>query len=428
MSTIICYAVFLYLVYKGFKQLYTPLGYLTSPYSETQIMGCTGSELLLIFIFTTGLLGIQPVLSLRLAILEVLCILGLMACPQKPVYSIPIILFFVFIGWTLIGIFYTPSPIFGIRMVLKYIYPLLVALLASAVVRNGEITLKSMLNARKMAFWSIILISLPLISDIVKHLFWNKAALATHYITIAIFSLALFYFSDEKKKNLIWFVIFCLPCLIWVFRTNIMGTMIALSAFFTIKYRFKALPIIGLLACLSIASIFYIPSVKEKMFFRPDEVTITDFLTNNVREDNINTSGRNQMWKQVMPFYEQNKMLGEGTGRVQKFFYTEIIGFGRGGQLHNDFLLMLCDNGLIGLMFFILTYIAIFIHCIKIYHRNQDPLIKLCAITSGASLLGVMVTMYSDNTVSYSMATLSYPWGLYGMVLGLIQAQKINSL
>jgi hypothetical protein len=41
-------------------------------------------------------------------------------------------------------------------------------------------------------------------------------------------------------------------------------------------------------------------------------------------------------------------------------------------------------------------------------------------------MAGVFVTLYSDNVVNYSMATLSMPLGFYGMMLGLLQAEKIR--
>lgn len=160
------------------------------------------------------------------------------------------------------------------------------------------------------------------------------------------------------------------------------------------------------------------------MYFKPDQVTLTDFLTGNVEENNINTSGRNLMWDLVTPFYEKNKLIGAGTGRVQKYFYTEIIGFGRGGQLHNDFLLMLCDNGLIGFSLYILSYLGVLFHCMRIYRRTNNLYTKTLSLTASAALCGVLVTLYSDNSVSYSMCTLSYPWGLYGMVLGLYSQEK----
>jgi hypothetical protein len=38
--------------------------------------------------------------------------------------------------------------------------------------------------------------------------------------------------------------------------------------------------------------------------------------------------------------------------------------------------------------------------------------------------MGVFVTLYSENTVNYSMATLSMPFGFYGMMLGLIKGEQ----
>lgn len=425
MGMVLALIAFVYLTYKSFRLLYTPVGYLRSPYDKRQLMACSGTEMMLVFIFATGVMGIIPLLSVRLALLEVLCVMGILYSKRRPIYSVPVVLYFVFMAWVLIGLTYTPMPEYGVRMMLKYIYPLLVALLTSAVVRDGEIFLKSMTVARRVAIASAVIASIPILRALFGQIFWNRAALATHYITMAVFSLGLYYFSNERRRNLLWFVAFCLPCVMWVFRTDIMGTMVALSAFFVIKYRLKSLPILVVLACLSVASIFCIPSVKEKMYFRPDEVTVMDFLTNNVDENNINTSGREKGWENVQRwFYEPSKAVGSGTGRVQTWFYEEAVGWQRGGQLHGDFIILMCDNGLIGLSLYLLMYVAVLVHCIMLYHKQRDPMVRLCAIVAGASLFGVLVTMYSDNTVSYSMATLSYPWGLYGMALGLVKAKK----
>ena len=424
MGTIVALIVFVYLTYKAFRLLNTSVGYLRSPYDKRQLMACSGHEMLVVLILTTGILGllVPAVISIRLLLWEVLCVLGIIYSKNRPITSVPVILYFVFVAWIIIGITYSPSAVYGSRMLLKYIYPLLIVLFTSAVVRDGELMLKSMMNVRKLAFFSILALSLPFLNMFFGLVFWHSAALATMYITIAVFSLGMVYFSNEKRKNMVWFIIFCLPCVLWVIRTDIMGTMVALSAFFVIKYRLKSLPILVVLACLSVASIFCIPRVKEKMYFRPDEVTFMDFITNNVDENNINTSGRSGVWEEVKPFYETSKVIGQGTGCVQKYIYTEMNQVG--GQLHGDFLVLLCDNGIVGLVLFLLAYGAGFLHCIVLYHRYNSSVIRLCTLVAGASLLGVMVTMYSDNTVSYSMATLSYPWGLYGMALGLIKAEK----
>lgn len=389
-------------------------------------MLCNGPETLLIFIFGTGLIGLMPVLSLRLGVLELLCMLGIIRSTNRVIWSWPLRLYVVFLIWEVIGCLYTPSMVFGIRMILKYSYSLLLALFASSVVRDWQILLKSLTTARWLATCTIFIYFIPMLVPLFPGVFWHHAALATHYITMSVISLALYFFSNQKKKNLLFFILFSLPCFIWVFRTDVMGLVVALSAFALIKYRLKAVPVVLLLGVLSVAALFYIPSLKAKMYVNPDEVSLSDFLTGNVREDNINTSGRGPMWKDCRDwFYKDHELIGSGTGRVQKYMYTEATGFRRGGQLHNDFLVLMCDNGLVGLSLYLLSVISAFIHCIYIYHkRGYSSYVRFGAIVAGASLLGVVITMYSDNTLSYSMATLSYPWGIYGMTLGLLKSHK----
>ena len=414
------YLYFLILTGMGLKLLYKPEGRLRVPYSKHDMMRCSGLEMLFVFLFATGLIGLMPVLALRLGMCELLCLIGIARSPNKTVFTFPMALFVVFLLWEIIGLYYTPMPSYGVRMLLKYVYPLLIALFASSVVRDPEIFMKASLAGRITAALSILCWMVPGLIMLVPGVWWNRAALATHYIVWCMFSLAMAYFSNQKMKNIWWAILFALPCFVWVFRTDIMGLAIALSAFFFVKYRLKAAPIIALIAILSVCSIFYIPAIKNKMYFRPDEVTLTDFLTGNVDENNINTSGRKLMWEDVENwFYKDHELIGSGTGRVQTYFYEEAEGWRRGGQVHNDFLVLKADNGLIGLGLYLLCYAAILLHCAKIYKKSRNPYVRMCALVAGSSLLGILVTMYSDNTLSYSMATLSFPWGFYGMALGL---------
>ena len=237
---------------------------------------------------------------------------------------------------------------------------------------------------------------------------------------MAIFSFTMVEFSDEKKKNLWWGLFFCLPCLILVFRTDIFGTVVALATFFVLKYRVKGLPIAAALGILGLCSMFYIPAVKNKMFFKPEEVTITDYISGNYDENNVRTNMRKFMWEDAEKrFFKEHKLIGTGTGTIHHFFYEVATDARSGGQMHNDFLVLKCDNGMIGLFLFGLSYFAVTLHCIYLYHKGRNTYTRMAAMVAGASLMGVFVTMYSDNTLSYSMCTLSFPWGFYGMALGL---------
>lgn len=82
---------------------------------------------------------------------------------------------------------------------------------------------------------------------------------------------------------------------------------------------------------------------------------------------------------------------------------------------------MRCDNGLIGLVLYAMIALFVFYDCFRAHYTTKDTGVKICSIVAGASMMGVFVTLYSDNVVNYSMATLSMPFGFYGMMLGLKQ-------
>ena len=239
-----------------------------------------------------------------------------------------------------------------------------------------------------------------------------------------IFSLGMYYFTDAKRKNLLYTLLFLAPCLLWVFRTSILGSVVALMAFSFIKYKLKSLPVILGVFILGVIAVFTIPSVRQKMFFN-DNVTITDFMEGNIEEENINTNSRSAMWEILEnKFYKDHEIVGSGTGSVQAYMYDNPKEFFGLKVPHGDFVQQKCDNGLIGLILYCATAFFIFVDAFRTYWRARSAPLQLCAIVAGASMVGVFATLYSDNVVNYSMATLSMPYGFYGMMLGLRHTEE----
>ena len=420
MTTIICIIIFILLtswLYGFLRKDNVEVHY---PRERLPIIRCNAYEAIVIAMFATAWIGLSPVLSLRLATLELLCFIVLFKCRNKLPFSLPLAMYLIFLIWIVIGIFYSPSFHFGVRMLLKYLYPFVFALMTAKVVRDYNVFMLSGQWSRYIGTLGITIVLIPFTGKIIGGVFWYVAAFITGLITIIMFSLALSYVSNNKKKNIIWTIALSAPCLIATFRTDIFGTAIAFAMFYLIKYRLKALPIIASIGILGLCIMFYVPDVRNKMFINPDKVSMSDYLKGNIDENNVQTNMRKFMWESATEmFYDGHELIGSGTGRVQKFFYTEATDARRGGQLHNDFLVLRCDNGNMGLALFIFAYILIFLHCLKIYYGYDDPYLKMCAIVAGSSLIGIFVTMFSDNTLSYSMVTLSSPWGLYGMALGM---------
>lgn len=389
----------------------------------------SGTELFWCLTFSTGLLAFSAnvgldLMAIRLLVLEILCIIGIGCASNKIILSFPLKLYIIYLCWLAIGLFYSPAPVFGIRTVLKYTYPLLLCLFASAVVRDDDVFFKSSLWARIVGVISIIFAFVPYIRSIIPGVFWYETAEAINYISIMVFSLGMYYFTNQKRKNLIYTILFFAPCVLWVFRTSIMGSIVALMAFYFIKYKLKSLPVIIGVMILGIVGVFAIPSIRQKMFY-DDKVSVTDFIEGNIDEANLNTNSRSAMWEKLEnKFYRNDKLTGSGTGCVQAYMYIHPDEFFGLNVPHGDFTQQKCDNGLIGLIIYGAIAFFIFVDSFRTYWRARSAPLQLCAVVAGASMAGVFVTLYSDNVVNYSMATLSMPYGFYGMMLGLRHTEQ----
>ena len=420
---------FLILSYWGFKFLLTSQKSVTHPLNKKQKLLFNGPELYLVLMMSTGLLSLSAPIGLdlsaiRLLLLEVFCIIGLSRAHHKPIWSATSIFYILFIIWMCVGLFYTSSISFGIRVILKFIYAFLVILFTSAVVRDGEVFLKASFGARWMAILTIILTFTGLYL-ILPGTIWYATALAINYIAMSIFSLAMYYYGGKKRKDLYLTILFMIPCVLWVFRTSIMGTAFAIMVFMFFRYKLKSLPFIGGILILFIVAIFAIPSVKNKMF-RGEDKTLTEFQEGKISMDDIDSNGRFAMWEWSFDtYYKGRENIGSGTGNLQRAFYALEHGYGSIKIVHNDYVQILCDNGLIGLILFAGSFLCLIIHSFIVFQKRRYPwYIKVCAITAGASAAGVLLTMYTDNVINYTMATISYPCAFYGMMLGLEKGYK----
>lgn len=425
------YLYFLVITFFGIKFLYSTGNLVRHPLNRTQQMLLDGPEMFWVLTFSTGLLAFSAegigvdLKALRLFVLEMLCVLGLIITRHRPVWSVAMFLYSIYLIWITIGCAFSPSLIFGFRVILKYLYPFVLCLFASATVRHEEVYLKASLGSLIVAIISLIFSFAPGLHLLVPGVFWYAAGKAINYISIMVFCLSLFCFTNDKRKFFFLTILFLLPCFIWLLRTSIMGSIVAVSAFSFIKYRFRSLPIIVSIIFTGVVAVFSIPSLRNKMFKTEyQHLTIEQFQEGKVTMEKVETNAREAMWNHLEKrFYEGHEIKGSGTGAVQHYMYSNYV-FGGLMVPHSDFVQQRCDNGLIGLFLYGAVALLIFLHCLRVYHNTDNVSIQMCAITAGAAMAGVYVTLYSDNVVNYSMATLSMPFGFYGMMLGLLQMDK----
>lgn len=421
---------FLIITYYGYRFLKSNGTIVKDPFDKNGRILLNGPEMFWVLTFSTGLLAFSAplpidLMAVRLMVIMIFCFIGFGIVKQKPIWSPALKLYVVYLAWLLIGCVYAPSAAYGIRVVLKYSYPLIFCLFASAAIDNFTVAYKSAITARWVALAAVIISFVPLIDRVIPGVLWYGTARAIHFISMMTFSLALFLFKVQRKRNFWFSVVFLLPCFIWVLRTSIMGSGVAIMALALIRWKARSLPVILGVLVAGVIAVFTIPSLHDKMFDAESQgMTLDDFQAGEVSMDNVHTNAREATWKHLENLLFVNHELGgSGTGAVQEYMYSHYI-FGGIKVPHSDFVQIKCDNGLIGLYLYCIMILLIFLHCFKIYWSTSAPRIKLFAITAGASILGVFATCYSDNTVNYSMATLSMPFGFYGMALALNKRLK----
>ncbi|MBQ9639465.1 MAG: O-antigen ligase family protein [Bacteroidales bacterium] len=409
---------------------------LKNPINSTQYLLLEGTEMFFVLLMATGTLALSSsagghgagsgfnLQAIHLLVLEALLLLSYFVASKKPQWSPGAVMYLLYILWLVYSLTYTPSVEYGIRYVLKYIYPLLIMLAASAIVKDEEVFLGVCVWARRVALISaLVVFFIPVIRyAILPSFFWYETALTIHYVTIAIISFALFFFYGRDWKDLALAIIFVFPTIISVHRTGLLAMFAGMAVFAFYKWRWVSLPyIVGVLA-IGMAIVFYVPSFHEKMFWRDTEqqLSIGDLREGNITEEDIRNNGRKALWETLeYNFYKGRELKGSGIGSCQLFLYgnPDIA-----KQTHGDYIQMRCDTGLVGMWLYIAVAVVCCIHCLLVVTSRYNPdYIKCCAMITAGAIVGNYAAMYSDNAVTYTMATTGYPFAFYGMMVGMLR-------
>jgi O-antigen ligase len=113
----------------------------------------------------------------------------------------------------------------------------------------------------------------------------------------------------------------------------------------------------------------------------------------------INVEGRSSLWDLTWRSYRESPIVGKGVGSAE-----QVIGASLGeiNHPHNDYLRILHDFGLIGLVLFAASVVGLLVHSGRSLRavpgdRDEAPL-HLAAILA---LLGLLVGMSTDNAIVY---------------------------
>jgi hypothetical protein len=365
----------------------------------------------------------------------------------------------LFLAWCIVHFFvFSPDLGYGIRSILRYVYPILVFLLAYRVSVFEKVP----------AYLHIIFISTIVISiftsgmseripylvynPLLQGIFWPRATFADHAAIMVGVGLALWssplvgkplfpagegsatrkkkrrwqiknYFTAwQYKTALVWL---CVSPLAVANRTGLLATSGSIATFLAYKYKFKSIPFIVGIFFLGLWIVVYMPSFRESTFRDSRGVTIES--VREVTSGDIDDSGRFAMWRHLMKrFYHPNQLVGAGIGTVQHYMYTMAeTPYGPFGKLkvaHSEYVNLLCDVGLIGLSLYVLTGLsALFLGLKAVFRKEKTE--RMLGLVVASSFVALFCAMGFDNPHLYALGVHQYPFAFLGMLMA-VQAEN----
>ncbi|MBU0764393.1 MAG: O-antigen ligase family protein, partial [Bacteroidetes bacterium] len=114
------------------------------------------------------------------------------------------------------------------------------------------------------------------------------------------------------------------------------------------------------------------------------------------------------LWKQSLGLVKQNPLFGVGAGNwkinfpktgLNEFDYYVRQGNKHFQRPHNDFICVLCESGITGLLFYLTAYIMIIVFAIKSFFKEKSRNHRMLSVLLCAGLIGYLVISFFDFPV-----------------------------
>lgn len=384
----------------------------------------------LLFSVATAMLFLGPFSLVKYAFSIILLLFIALTSFQLKFEKI-ICVYIVFLLWCCFSLLNSIDKVQGIMILIKYSLPLLYLWLGYNAINNKEDFLLLLKKTNLiMVIYALFIggfssIILPFVYNILLFksggLFIAYASLADFFSALVVIPLTL-YIIYRKKIYLLSAAWILLSTILETVRTGLGGIALATSSFILVIYKLKAIPYILIFVILSIATIYLVPSFKEKMFVNDRESTQV-YKNGTFDFDNIQSNGREAIWKiNLTKFYKPNPITGSGLGNSLQYtkenFTVKLI--------HSDYVQILCDTGLVGIILFGLFFLVILLkigYCTILF---KDDFVLLSGAMALGSCVGTFFSMGFDNVVTYSQQAFIFPFIFVGIFLKAVDLYKLE--
>lgn len=425
MGTIICLIAMIILFYKPLKT-YTKGGDLIAPhpFDEDKDISISFELYFLVYSVMTAMVFLGPYSLVKYAYW--ILFLGFLALNRLELKGGPIVMTYIlFLAWCVISaLFISSTKMAALMMIIKYSLPLFYLWLGYTAINDSDDLLYFMKKATiGMCVYALIIggfsakFLTPLYGflNFTTGLFISYASLADYFSGLIVIPIGLFLITNDKKwiYASLWIL---LSTLLETVRTGLGGIFLASSFLLFTMFRGKAVPWIAGLSFAAVLVVFTVPSFRDKMF-KDENVTMSTFSVEQANFDHIQSNARETIWDMNMSrFYYPSKITGSGLGSVSNFMKSTTLT--QLEQVHSDYVQILCDLGLIGLILWGIFVLTTIINVIRTAWSSSSPfVVKLAGGMALGSCAGIFFSMAFDNVVTTAQQSLVLPFIMIGIYL-----------
>ena len=286
-----------------------------------------------------------------------------------------------------------------------------------------SITIASIVLAVSMMLVTVIALlrhyqtgfSFATINDAVNPFFRNHVNYSALLVCIIPVLVAIFQLS--KKKNIKLLLIGAIiVALVALFFSYARGAWLALvagaAAYWLLKKRLLFYSYIAAIL-LTISLLFWIKGNDRYLQYAPDYKTtifhkdFSEHLISTYKLKDVSTAERFYRWIAGVRMIKDKWLTGYGPntfynnykGYTVPAYKTWVSDNPEHSTVHNYFLLMAIEQGIPGLLFFLLLLGAMIYYAQQLYHRIKDIFYKAVAIVTGVILTMIMVLNFLSDLI-----------------------------
>jgi O-antigen ligase len=347
------------------------------------------------------------------------------AIPNQILRHPLLLLLFVSLAWAVITVFFSTHHIVSIKYFLAKCWYIGAFVLAPLIVfrKKQNIRVAALTLACSMLIVAIIALMrhssngfrFANINAAVSPFFRNHVNYSAMLVCILPIFFALYRLSNFRKQKILvsLAIIILLTALFFSYARGAWLALVAgIIAYWLIKKRYLLITFVTTFLII-LASLFWLKNNDHYLRFENDYNTtifhkdFKEHLIATYRLKDISTAERFYRWIAGVRMIKDNWLTGYGPnsfydnykGYAVPAFKTWVSKNEDRSTVHNYFLLVAIEQGIPGLIFFLLLLGNMFYYAQYLYHRTQDFFYKTVSITVGSILMTITVVNFLSDLI-----------------------------